>query len=274
MKQALFAVFVLAFAACTSNEQKAARALIDEAQTSITEQRYEQALTLLDSLNKTYPTLVDERRQALDLSREARLLQSQRDSLFLAPIIDSLLVREAKLMELFEVVYDETIRDHSTMRYKGYTPSQSPMAPFLDVYFNHQGALELVAGTSGRPAPGSESVVIRDKVSDVFVSSDTIPYDGGTNYRYDIDGRTYERITFTHDNAERLSAFVAGMGEEAKLRVELIGAKGRKQAFDLTPSAIKAIKTAYELQRIKTEIKNGQDQLLRHRKRSERYEKL
>lgn len=274
MRQALFAILLLAFAACTSSEQKAARALISEAQTSITEQRYEQALSLLDSLNKTYPALVDERKQALELSREVRLLQSQRDSIFLAPLIDSLVVKEAKALELFEAVQDETIQDHKITRYKGYDPTKAPKSSFLDVYFNNLGELELVAGTSGRPALESECVIIRDKASDTFVTSDTIPYDGGTNYRYEIDGRTYERITFTLDNAERLSAFVAGMGEDSKLQVELINAKGKKQTFALPAPAVKAIQASYELHRIKTELKNSRDQLTRHQKRSERYEKL
>ena len=275
MRQALFVILLSAFAACTSSEQKAARALISEAQTSVSEQRYEQALSLLDSLNKTYPALVDERKQALELSREVRLLQSQRDSVFLAPLIDSLLVREAKASELFEVVADETIQDHKITRYKGYNPAQEhPVSSFLDVYFNNLGELELVAGTSGRPALESESVIIRDKGTDTFVASDTIPYDGGTNYRYEIDGRTYERITFTLDNAERLSAFVAGMGDGSKLQVELVNAKGKKQTFVLSATAVKALKASYELHRIKTELKNSRDQLSRHQKRSERYEKL
>lgn len=274
MRQALFAILLLAFVACTSSEQKTARALISEAQASITEQHYEQALSLLDSLNKTYPSLVDERKQALDLSREVRLLQSQRDSMFLAPLIDSLVVKETKVLELFEVVRDETIQDHAITRYKGYNPTQEPKSSFLDVYFNNLGELELVAGTSGRPAPGSESVIIRNKASDTFVTSDTIPYDGGTNYRYEIDGRTYERITFTLDNAERLAAFVASMSEGSKLQVELVNAKGKKQTFILSAGAVKAIKASYELHRIKTELKNSRDQLTRHQKRSERYEKL
>lgn len=274
MKQALFAILISVLVACTSSEQKAARALISEAQTSISEQRYEQALSLLDSLNKTYPALVAERKQALDLSREVRLLQSRRDSIFLAPLVDSLLVREEKALELFEVVADETIQDHTIMRYKGYVPTQAPKSAFLDVYFNNLGELELVAGTSGRPAFESESVVIRDKASDTFVASDIIPYDGGTNYRYEIDGRTYERITFTLDNAERLSAFVSGMGDGAKLQVELLNAKGKKQTFVLSAVAVKAITASYELHRIKTELKNSRDQITRHLKRSERYEKL
>ncbi|MDO4771152.1 hypothetical protein [Porphyromonas sp.] len=270
----VFILILLGLAACTSSEEKKANLLISEAESHISEQRYEQALTLLDSLNKSFPTAVKARRQAFDLIRQVRLLQSRRDSLFLAPMIDSLLIREAKALELFEVIKSEEIEGHSITRYKDYNPAESqPQSSFLDVYFNNEGLLEIVAGTSGAPAPESMSVTIKDKASDTFVTSDTIPYDGGTNYRYDIDGRKYERLTFTHANAEELAAFVFNMGGTSKLQVEINGAKEKKRTFDLPTPAIRAIQASYELHRIKTEIQKGKDQLNRHERRNSLYQK-
>lgn len=270
MRTILFSLLFLAFCACVSDEEKAARQLLEEVRESISTERYDRALTLLDSLNKTYPSLVNERKDALSLKQEVRQLQSKRDSLFLIPLVDSLLIMEKRIDLAFEEVRDEVVKDYAIRRYKGYDPTDAPRTPYLDVYFNNNGGLEIVASFCAQRPVGIHTTLIRSLKSDTYVISDSIPHTSGLYHRYETDGLTYERLTYTEDNADRLAAFVAGMGADAQLQVELLGDSPKAVTFRLTPQAIKAIQSSYERHRIQSDLLDAQTQLERHHKRAER----
>ena len=80
MKKMLYAIAaLLAAAACSQQPEHQAQALLDEARTALEQNDYQTALTLVDSLSRTYPKAFDQRHEALKLKQEAALKQAQQE---------------------------------------------------------------------------------------------------------------------------------------------------------------------------------------------------
>lgn len=195
---------LLLLSACESKERKGASAMLDTASQYYQQEAYEEALQLLDSLNKVYPKEVEAREQALALSREVRLARSRRDSLAIIPRMQALIQYTDSLYREFSLVEAPGMPDENIIRYKGYDPSSAnPQDSFLDCYIASDGTLELIAATSGADTQGVTHIQVSESVGNTFVSSDTLAYDGGLNYRFQDLGRHYERLTFTGERQSR-----------------------------------------------------------------------
>lgn len=66
-----------ALMACGNGQRQQARQLLEQARFAQAHGRYDETLRLVDSLRRTCPKAIDERRQALKLHQEASLKQAQ-----------------------------------------------------------------------------------------------------------------------------------------------------------------------------------------------------
>ena len=82
---ALLAAVVLA--ACQDNKQQAAEQMLEKANQLFTEQKYDRALIVIDSLRQVYPSAIDTRKRALRLQQDIELKRSQEE----LAIVDSAL---------------------------------------------------------------------------------------------------------------------------------------------------------------------------------------
>ena len=73
--------------ACGDSQQKAAELMLQRANELFEQQQYDRALIIIDSLRKTYPTIIDTRRQALRLQQDIELKWSQEE----LAVVDSML---------------------------------------------------------------------------------------------------------------------------------------------------------------------------------------
>lgn len=69
----------LAFAACRDNNQQQANLMLDRANQLFTEQKYDRALIVIDSLREVYPGAIDTRKRALRLQQDIELKRSQEE---------------------------------------------------------------------------------------------------------------------------------------------------------------------------------------------------
>lgn len=245
---AISAGAMLLLSACESDESKGANSMLDTANQYYQQEVYDEALQLLDSLNKVYPKEVEARQQALALSREVRIARSRRDSLEIVPRMEALVQYTDSLYREFRLVEAPNMPDENIIRYKGFDPSlANPRGSFLDCYIANDGTLELIAATSGASTQGIAFVQVQESTGHTFVSSDTLAYDGGLNYRFQDLGRHYERLTFTGDKAIKIASFVANAPERATLKVTFGLENGKKgSAFDLDKKAREAITKSYQ----------------------------
>lgn len=90
MRKATIIITLLAaivLAACQDNKQQAAEQMLEKANQLFTEQKYDRALIVIDSLRQVYPGAIDTRKRALRLQQDIELKRSQEE----LAIVDSAL---------------------------------------------------------------------------------------------------------------------------------------------------------------------------------------
>ncbi|MDN4753378.1 hypothetical protein QYZ87_02370 [Porphyromonadaceae bacterium W3.11] len=258
-------VMCLMLISCENKHKKAAEQLQAEAEELVQQEEYEEALILLDSLQKTYPDVVKVRRAAFELSKDVRILQGRRDSILMVPELQRMEAIADSLYHHFTLIEAPDMPDENVLRFKGYDPSTNPSSPFLDCYLSHKGELKLVAGLSATHPIKSSYIKIYDSKGETFVASDTIAYDGGLNYRYEYLSRYYERLTFSPEAAERLASFIAMAPEHEQLRVIFYKEDGHEgPSFSLNSVAREAITGSYQYYNILQQMLDMDTRLRRH----------
>lgn len=266
----LVLLLLLALTACTSEEEKAANTMLEQAQRYYEQQSYEESLQILDSLQIAYPHQLKARQKALELSRVVKLEQSRQDSINIIPLMEEATLLADSLYQFFTLVEAPDMPDENLIRYNGYDPSSNPATPFLDCYIMGDGELVLVAGISGTNPPRTTHIQVQESKGDTYIYSDTIPYDGGLNYRFETLGRYYERLTFKGDRGAKIATFIANAPDEATIKVCFGLENGRQGAcFTLTNSAIEAIRESFHYYSTLEEIKSMHQALERHQRRLE-----
>lgn len=262
----LFSLLLLT--SCENKEQKAAQQLFEEAQEMVLNEQFEDALILLDSLQNSYPELVDIRRKAFELSKALRIEQGRKDSLVIVPELKIMELKADSLYKSFSLIEAPDMPDENILRYKGYDPSVNSSSPFLDCYLTPDGELKLVAGISAIYPIKSIYVKVYDSKQERFEVSDTIPYDGGLNYRYEYLSRYYERLTFSSPAASRVASFISEAPDYEQIRLIFYREDGSSMpAFTLNNRAKEAIKGTYEYYLLLQKMLQMDQQLRQHEQR-------
>lgn len=252
-------IALLTLTGCVSREERAAKHLLAEAQIAYTGSNYVEALTLLDSLHRTYPGAVDTRKVALHLQQLARSGSARHDSLEMSMLSQVGIARLDSLGGLFKLLEYPGMPEENVLRYKGYDPSEAdPKASFLDAYIKADGQIQLIAGTSAPKAQDITYLRLQEKSGGTFVVSDTIPYDRALNYRFQAGGVTHERLTLSLEGSERLAEFVHRTPLDVAIRASF-GPQGA--TFTLSKTAREAISATYEYFRTYVAIKNAEGRL-------------
>lgn len=266
----LILLFTLTIASCTSEEEKAANTMLDQAQLYYEQESFEESLRLLDSLQVTYPQQIEVRQKALELSRVVRLEQSRLDSIKIIPQMEQATLLADSLYQFFTLIEAPGMPDENVIRYKGYDPSSNPSSPFLDCYIMGDGELVMVAGVSGSRQIGTTYIQVHENISDTYIYSDTIPYDGGLNYRYETLGRHYERLTYRGEKGVPIASFIAQAPEDATIKVRFGSDNGRLGTwFALDRKAKEAIRESFYYYSTIEEIRSMHETLERHQRRLE-----
>lgn len=262
-------VVILVFGACNNHEEKEAMSLFASSSELFEEGSYDDALLMLDSLNKSFPKEIEARKEALNLMRKIKLAKSQQDSLSFVSEMQTLVQFSDSLYKDFVLVEAPKMPDENVIRYKGYNPSlNAPQANFLDCYIASDGTLELVAGTSSNHLQGVTYIIVKNSKEDSYIASDTLAYDGGMNYRYTDYGQHYERLIFTDAKALRIASFIASSENNNKLEVSFGLDNGRMgKPFELAPKAKQAITESYRYAKALADLKELQKGLDNHEKR-------
>lgn len=270
--RATLIIFMVALTACTSGEQKAARSMIKQAESQYTQGAYDTAIHLLDSLHTTYPSLVKERKEALALAQEIKLAKSTADSARVAPMLEQSIALLERMHQDFKEVKYPDMPDETILRYKGIDASADTNSPFLDAYLDHDGRLQLIAGCAAHRYQGVEYITVQETAGNTFVASDTIPYDGGRNYRFAVDGRAYERLTLSLEAGVRVAALISDTPGDTPIRVTFFNTAGREaQRFVLSERSRMAVKGCYDYFSTYVSIKDMEEVLNKHEQRRTRH---
>lgn len=92
------------------------------------------------------------------------------------------------MYQAFELVEWPEYARRNIIRHKGYNPASQPDAPLLDIYIDFHGRLGPSWRVSRQVVSWAHIVCISESQGGTHIQSDTIPYDGGMNYRYEQQG--------------------------------------------------------------------------------------
>lgn len=267
-RHSIIFLLLLSLVACGSKQKQAAEQLLQEAQALVQSENYEDALVLLDSLQKTYPDLVELRRSAFELSKDVRIAIGHRDSLVILPALSDAEAKADSLYQEFVLIEAPDMPEENILRFRGYDPSINASSPFMDCYVCHDGQMKLVAGISATMPLESTHIRVYDSKKERFEVSDTIPYDGGLNYRYEYLSRYYERLTFSKEATVRLASFITNEPEYEQLRVVFYNDDDHEvSSFTLNSKAKEAIRGTYEYYSLLQQMLEMDAQLQQHEKR-------
>jgi hypothetical protein len=255
----LLFLLVVLISSCVSREERSAKILLTEAQDAYQQGHYDESLTLIDSLHRTYPGAVEARKVALRLQQLARSGSAREDSIAMTQLAGEGSARLDSLGQHFTLTEYPDMPDENLLRYKGYDPaSATPQGNFLDAFIKGNGELRLVAGTAAPKVQGVTYIRLTEAGSGTYVVSDTIPYDRALNYRFTAGGVTHERLTLSLEASERLGAFVYHTPADVAIKASF-GPKG--QMFTLSKSAREAIAATYDYFATYVALKNAEGQL-------------
>lgn len=257
-----FILLLLHFFSCQSQSEKNARELLDQAEKAYQTGQLELSLSLLDSLHSSQPEALRQRRKAIALQQVVRLQLSRRDSAYAAPHLTELTELRDSLLQYFYTDRDTRFEDEHIVRYKGSTPQSFP---YLDAYLNKENTPEVVVSTRTPQPLKALHLQIEDLTEGTYIQSDTLSYDEGACYRYQVGSLYYERLTFTHDNALALIQFVALADPSHRLRATVGGAN--ELSFPLSPTCRISLRALYQLTHVQDDIKQMETTLQRHMKR-------
>lgn len=234
---------ILASVACGGGN-KAPKQLLEEASNALDSNLLELAVNLGDSLHKTYPKAIKERKEVEAIRKKAIEQICVRDIAYMDSVMTIYNHRKDSLLKAdFVAERVKGYEEDGILRYKGYNPTSNPEAPYLDVYLKEQDkTLQIVSACAGG-SYNHYALMLSDDKSGLEFKSDTIPYDGGLNYRYKAGGKQFERITYPEDDAMRMGEFCTTV-MDAKLKVSLLR-DGRAITFNLPQKGLEAILNCY-----------------------------
>ena len=245
----IFTLFVLLIAGC--GENKEARKLFDEAKSMYENKLFIVAKSMIDSLNATYPTEIEVRKEALTLMR----LVERGESMQNVAYCDSLLpIRIGELEGLkkgFVFEKDSAYDNIGNFIWKAMTIERNVERSYIRCGVDEEGEMYMASVYfGGRPI---EHTGLKLSIKDgMFAETPAIAYDGGINYRFKDLGNTTEVVTYKGDNCKTIANFVSITDLKERIKAEYTG--GKAYSLYLSDNDKKAIKATYELASVLSEI--------------------
>jgi len=232
---------VLCLAGCSqkNSDEQAARALMAQAEANISDGQPDRAISLLDSLDKTYPAETAVRREAMTLRPKAM----EQVTLRQIAAVDSMLLDAQAVVDRLSPEFKHIPGDGLEGYYvyaKAYNPDFINAAQAVEPRINDADYMFYIAAQNRGKATGLNSLTVTDR-SGASCPSQAIP---ATSARLvNIEGA--EMASFLPEEVDSLGRWCASRGEELA-SVVLSGPKG-KITVKLTPAQSAAFGAAYQL---------------------------
>lgn len=240
MKKIIPVISLAALLATGCSEKKGgsdAEALLQQANAAVEADNGAEALLLLDSLTKNYPSEIETVKSAMQLRPRAIEIQAIADIAECDSIIEAAKteitasekelrwVKEERMVEGFWV--DSKTYASNFMNTTGIQARVSDIGQFYIV-------------SSANPGVKHTSIAVSDGASES--ATESVPFDGESNYR--IGGG--EVITFSPEQSDTIGRFVF---ENAGKGLTLTFRGGRSKSMKLSPAQTTGIANAYRLAR-------------------------
>lgn len=245
MKKLFFLASLFCLFSCSDNSKEKAQALLTEAQVCYEKGDYNDAKLLLDSIENNYKKAIDARkasqllRYRINLAIEENTLV-ETDSLITA-ILPKINETTQKYFNFEKTEYEEL----GHFIFKGSETEKNVQRSYIHAAVDEYGVSQLISTYSG----GSDinHTAVRIVSSDgSSVTTVSIPYNDGSNYKYTIDGTHYESVTYQGEKDNGALAFIASHSADKSLKAILIGEK-KEISVAISQNERDALTASYEL---------------------------
>lgn len=220
----------------TNNE---AETLLSKINNEINTNNPEIAIALIDSLNKKFPAEVAIRKNALHLRTiaEGQIIEKEMKQVDEEISKDSIIYSQLK--NDFKFIKDKDMVEGFHL-HKSLNKDALFQTTGIQPRTDEQGNLLLISSVFGLNLKHT-SIIVQSAAGQESTSE--VPYDDSINYRYTIDGKNSEMITFHSDKCENFFKFISDNADK-KLSIVFIG----KNRYSMVlPQNLKlAIKATYE----------------------------
>ena len=245
------AILLLAILITGCGKGKEARKLLEEAQLMYENNLFIAAKSMIDSINATYPTEIEARKEALTLMRLVERGESMQNIAF----CDSLLpIRIGELVDLkkgFVFEKDTAYDNIGNYIWNTMTIERNVQRSYIRCGVDEEGQMYMASVYFGG-SPIEHTGLKFSTKDGTFGETPAIAYDGGINYRFKDLGNTSEVVTYKGDNCKGIANFVYIVDPKERIKAEYTG--GKQYSLYLSDNDKKAIKATYELASVLSEI--------------------
>ncbi|MGM9811536.1 MAG: hypothetical protein ACI30V_01680 [Muribaculaceae bacterium] len=245
------ALLLCAASSCSggSGEQSEALDMLAQAKECISKNP-QQAISLIDSLNTTFPKQTEVRRKAMHVRTLADSVLIDREFALADSTIKADSVKFIELKPRFAFV---KTKDMVEGYYVAKTLQGKPLfeRTGIEPRVDELGNMFIVTCVFGAPVQHTHLVA---RASGSQSSTADVPHDGATNYRYTADRGSCEMATFHFDKCADFCKFVAENNGN-KVAVDFVG-KG-KTSITLSADVLNAFSDTYEFAQAMSSGKNA-----------------
>ena len=222
---------LLFFIACNSNK-KQATAYLENAKRLYEQGEYTSAKNNLDSIKKLFPNEFEIQKQGLQLKRQVEIKEQERNLSFCDSLLNVRLTESETMKPGFVFEKDTAYDDVGKYMDKSQRIEIRLQSSYVRTIVNELGEMLLSSVYYGsRPIHHSQLKV--SKANGEYAETQTIPYDGGTNYSFVDGGMTTEVVTYMKGKDSGVIQFIYN-NKESVLKAELMG----KEKYTFTISAV------------------------------------
>lgn len=242
------AVVAVVSVSCSGSNKDARNAYV-KARTLYEAGRYDEAKVMIDSIKILGPKAFDEIRAGLQLSRMVELAINKEILKRVDSIMPIYRMEQDRLLGEFDFIRDEEYQTEGLLVYKNNPNKLSQEKSCLRIQVTEKGEMQLLSVYCGAYPLQHESVKV-SLPDGTYAMTTAVPYDGASNYRYYIDGKNIETVTYSETKMRPVADFIVAAGD----RAVTVSYEGKRPfSFKLDNVTRKAITESYKLS---TVIKN------------------
>jgi len=239
-------------AACQPSEEQRASALVAEAQSLVENGQWRQARIVLDSLHKTYPKQVAQRRAAKALGDSITYMEAQRSIAYADSLLQVLLPQADELLRQFRYEKDDRYEDHGRYVSRLLATSSNTSRNFLQAYVRDDRMTVVKSFYYGAGQVGQRSLYLS--------ANDEETAFRGNNHSFNAEG-WHEIMTMEDAEALQLLNFVSTHAD-GRVRVKGEGSAPNKTwVYYLTDKEKAALVQTYQLGFLMKDIRQLEEML-------------
>ena len=255
-------LFVLLLTGC--GKGKEAQKLLDEATVMYENKHFISAKSMIDSINITFPSEVNVRKEALTLMRLVERGESMQNIEYCDSLLPIRIEELDGLKKGFVFEKDSIYNEIGNYIWNTMTIERNVRRSYIRCGVNEEGEMYMASVYFGGRAIEHTGLKFSTK-DGAFAETPAIAYDGGLNYRFNDFGDITEVVTYKGEYCKSIANFTSVTDPKERIKAEYTG--GRAFSLYLSDNDKKAIKATYELASVLSEITAMQKEKARSEKK-------